>query len=222
MGSEQRSYLTGSRFCELEGPHAARASSQAAMWCVNNWNASAIIFGTSSRLRFVTSSCPAPSTVSSSVRAPMSFNAATISWIEPNHPACRERTSQGFEGPGNLPFATRWVVAAGGAGTRAARADRRDLVQTRPASKPAALRKNDRPKTRVPKFVVAWKQLPLEVLAGHVPHCHVAVARAVAAGGKGGRSEGRSTRRRRTHPLAPPEEEIRSLPPRRASGQGNP
>jgi hypothetical protein len=97
MGSEQRSYLTGSRFCELEGPHAARASSQAAMWCVNHWNASAIIFGTSSRLRFVTSSCPAPSTVSSSVRAPMSFNAATISWIEPNHPRAVNEHRRGLK-----------------------------------------------------------------------------------------------------------------------------
>jgi hypothetical protein len=61
----------------------AKRSSQAAASHVNNRNASTTIFDTSSRFRFVTSSWPAPVTGSSSVRAGMSFNAATTSSMEP-------------------------------------------------------------------------------------------------------------------------------------------
>jgi hypothetical protein len=87
---------------------------------------------------------------------------------------------------------------------------------------PASPRKNDPPETRGPKFVVAWNQLPLGVPVGHVPHCDVMVAPAVATAGTGDRSGGRSTRKRRTHPPEPREEESRSSFPRRASGRGNP
>jgi hypothetical protein len=121
-----------------------------------------------------------------------------------------------------VPSATRWVVAGGGAGTRAARADRRDRAPTRPTWMPAYLRTNVHPETGGPKFVVAWKQLPLGVPPGHVPRCHVVAARAVATGGREDRSGGRSTRRRRTNPPAPRGEGHRSSIPRRASGRGNP
>jgi hypothetical protein len=77
---------------------------------------------------------------------------------------------------GSVPSVTHWVVAVGGADTRETGVDRRDRVQTRPASTPASLRKNGLPKTPGPKFVVAWKQLLLGVPAGHVPHCHGVVA----------------------------------------------
>jgi hypothetical protein len=86
----------------------------------------------------------------------------------------------------------------------------------------ASLRTNDHPGTCVPKFVVAWKQLLLGVPVGRVPHCHVVVAHAVATGGRGDRSGGRSTQRCRTHPPAPREAESHSSLPRRALGPGNP
>jgi hypothetical protein len=65
-------------------------------------------------------------------------------------------------------------------------------------------------------------QLLLEVPVGHVPHCHVVVARAVATAGRGDRSGGRSTWRRRTYSPASREAESRSSLPRRASRRGNP
>jgi hypothetical protein len=123
---------------------------------------------------------------------------------------------------GSVPSVTHWVVAVGGADTRETGVDRRDRVQTRPASTPASLRKNGLPKTPGPKFVVAWKQLLLGVPAGHVPHCHGVVAHVVATGERGDRSGGRSARRRKTHPLTPREAESRSSLPRRASGRGSP
>ena len=86
----------------------------------------------------------------------------------------------------------------------------------------ASLRTNDHPGTRGLKFVVAWKQRLLGVPVGRVPHCHVGVARAVATGGRGDRSGGRSSQRCRTHSPAPREAESHSSLPPRASGPGNP
>jgi hypothetical protein len=50
----------------------------------NNRNASTTSFGTSSRFRFVKSSCPTPGMGSSTVGVRMSVNAATTSSMEPN------------------------------------------------------------------------------------------------------------------------------------------
>jgi hypothetical protein len=200
----------------------ARKFRQPARMDVNERNVFTTLFDTSSRFRFVRSSCPAPVTGSNSVRARMSFNTAALRQGSRNYPACRVRTWQGFCGQGSVPFVTHWGVAAGGAGTRAAGADRRDQVQKRPRSTPVSLRKNGHPETRGPDFVAAWKQSLLEVPVGHAPRYHVTVARAVAIGGMEDRSGGRSTQRHRTHRPAPLEGKSCSSLPRRASGQGNP
>ena len=92
----------------------------------------------------------------------------------------------------------------------------------RQAWKLAFLRKNGRPETLCRRFVVAWKQLLIEVLVGHVRRCHVAAAHAAAAGGRADRSGERSTRRRRKRSPAPREAESRSSIPRRASILCNP
>ncbi len=92
---------------------------------------------------------------------------------------------------GNARHVTHQAVAAGGAGTRAAGADRRNRVLPHLASTLASLRTNDRPETYDPKLVAAWTQLPLGVPVDHVPHCHVGVAPAAATGGRGDQSGGR-------------------------------
>jgi hypothetical protein len=123
---------------------------------------------------------------------------------------------------GSAPSVTHRVVAAGEEGMRAAGADRRDRVQPRRVSTLASLRTNDRQGTHGPKFVAAWTQWPLLGPVGHVPHCHVVVARAVATGEREDRSGGQSIPRRRTHPPGRREAENRSSLPRRASRRDNP
>ena len=137
-----------------------------------------------------------------------------------NRRACRERTALGSGGVGSAPSLIQRAAAADEGGKRAATADRLARVDRRPASRLAALHKNDRPGRRGPKSVAAWRQLPLEAPVGHALHCRAA-ARAAAIGERRDRSGGRSSPRRRTHPIASPEAERCSSTLHRASGRDN-
>ncbi len=146
---------------------------------------------------------------------PLSF----LRWSR-NRRACRERRALGSGGVGSAPSLIQRAAAADEAGRRAATADRLARVDRRPASRLAALHRNDRPGRRGPKSVAAWRQLRLEAPVGHARHWRVA-ARAAAIGERRDRSGERSSPRRRTHPIASPKAERCSSTPHRASGRDN-
>src|SRR5271170_2636478 len=85
-----------------------------------------------------------------------------------NRRARRERTAPGFGGVGSGPSVTQWGAAADEGDRSAATADRLARDDRRPASRLAALHKNDRPGRPGPKSVAAWRQLRLEAPVGHV------------------------------------------------------
>ena len=109
-----------------------------------------------------------------------------------NRRACREQTAHGSGGVGSAPSLVQRAAAADEGDRRAATADRLAPVDRRPASRLAALHRNDRPGRRGPKSVAAWTQLRLEAPVGHALHCRVA-ARSAAIGEKRDRSGGRSS-----------------------------
>ena len=138
-----------------------------------------------------------------------------------NRRACLERIALGSGGVGSARSLIRRVAAVDEGGRRAATADRRDRVDRRPASRLAALHRNDHPGKRGPRSVAAWRQLLLEALVGHVLHCRAA-ARSAAIGERRGHSGGRSSLRRRRHRIASPEAEHCSSTLHRATGRDNP